>query len=178
MLTAQNRAINRPGLALTARMDPRLACCSLRLSRIAADSSRSRSRSRSPGHSSLANAGRLARLDCKGFPHDGTSLAKQLELGESPTARRGLRTGRGRQSTQGSRSGGLEKRAHGLGLTKDGVHGQGASKRKSTAMICLWFERRRSSLAWSQLESLTGQHSRTRNRTKESLQVIGRCRNF
>lgn len=65
-----------------------------------------------------------SRLNGKRLAHDRATLAKKLQLGDGTTTWRDLClwTSRGRQ---GPKSGGrclFQERAHGLGLTKYGVH--------------------------------------------------------
>lgn len=112
----QNRAVNSPSFVVTTGVN--LCLGAFRMARVVAQSGYAGG----PGHTSLANPG---RLDGKSLSHDGASLAKQLQLGEGAAARRrSLRASRGRQGAEGSRGRLLEEGTHGLGLTKDGVHGQ------------------------------------------------------
>ena len=116
-LTVQDGTIDGPGLAVAASVN--LSLTTLGLAGVVAEASNGGG---SAGHTSLANAG---GLNGESLPHDGASLTQQLELGDGTTARGDLRASRGRQSAEGGRGCLLEKGAHGLGLTKDGVHGQG-----------------------------------------------------
>ncbi len=114
-MSSKDGAVDSPSLMMAARVN--LGLAPPRVSRVVTQSGHSRSAS----HSGLIDPG---GLNGEGFPHDGTALSKQLELGDSPATWGSLGSCRGRQGTEGSRSCLLEKRAHGLGLTKDGVHGQ------------------------------------------------------
>jgi hypothetical protein len=114
--TEERLALDRLSLMGTAGVQ-------LRLTRLAlARESRESGDWRNTGDASATKAG---RLDSHGLPHNGAAVGQDLQLRDSPAARRSLRTcvGSRRHRPQGSNGCILHEGAHGLGLTKDRIHG-------------------------------------------------------
>lgn len=112
MLTSQERSLDGSGLVGATGVN--LGLARLGVAGEAAHSSGS-------GGSSNTDA---RGLDGKSLAHDGAALAKQLQLGDGAAAWRGLLgTGRGRESPKSGGRGLLQEGAHGLGLSKNSIHG-------------------------------------------------------